>query len=247
VFQLEKIMRLYLFQLGSLQPLGIPVPGYLIQTDEGQNALVDTGFPYAFVANPPNVPGPQNTKIVVREEDYVVNRLAKIGLSVNDINILVCTHFDPDHAGNHALFQNAEFVVQRAHYEAAKAGHARSQMTRAQWDAPDLHFRLVDGDTQLLPGIELIETSGHVVGHQSLLVRLPKTGPVLLAIDAIMNSAMTNADTRPLTPADEDETTTRASTRKLAELVAREGITLSIYGHDPQQWPTLRHAPDFYD
>ena len=34
-------------------------------------------------------------------------------------------------------------------------------------------------------GLELIEISGHVPGHQSVLVRLPRTGPVLLAIDAV--------------------------------------------------------------
>ena len=46
-------------------------------------------------------------------------------------------------------------------------------------------IRLVDGDTELLPGLELIETSGHVPGHQSVLVRLPKTGAILLPIDAV--------------------------------------------------------------
>ena len=44
---------------------------------------------------------------------------------------------------------------------------------------------MVDGDTELLPGVTLIETSGHAPGHQSVLVRLPKTGAVLLVIDAV--------------------------------------------------------------
>jgi N-acyl homoserine lactone hydrolase len=44
----------------------------------------------------------------------------------------------------------------------------------------------VDGDTELLPGLTLLETSGHTPGHQSVLVRLPQTGPVLLAIDAVV-------------------------------------------------------------
>jgi len=56
---------------------------------------------------------------------------------------------------------------------------------RPQWDQPIERIRLVDGDTELLPGLELIETSGHVPGHQSVLVRLPKTGAVLLTIDAV--------------------------------------------------------------
>ena len=38
-------MRLYLLQLGFLQPLGVPVPGYVLRTKDGENILVDSGFP----------------------------------------------------------------------------------------------------------------------------------------------------------------------------------------------------------
>ena len=38
-------MRLYMLYLGTMQPGDIPVPGYLIQTDEGINILVDSGRP----------------------------------------------------------------------------------------------------------------------------------------------------------------------------------------------------------
>jgi N-acyl homoserine lactone hydrolase len=98
----------------------------------------------------------------------------------------------------------------------------------------------------LLPGIELIETTGHKPGHQSVLVRLPETGPVLLAIDAIPRMDQRDADTRIIGPADMDEANTRASTRKLMDLAAREGVTLIIHGHDPEQWKTLKLAPDYY-
>jgi glyoxylase-like metal-dependent hydrolase (beta-lactamase superfamily II) len=76
-------------------------------------------------------------------EDCVVNRLASIGLQPDNIHFLVCTHFDPDHAGNHELFSRAELLVQRSHYEVARAGHPRSQVVREHWDAPWLRYRLV--------------------------------------------------------------------------------------------------------
>jgi N-acyl homoserine lactone hydrolase len=38
-----------------------------------------------------------------------------------------------------------------------------------------------------------------------------------------------------------------ASIRKLVELTKREGVTLVIFGHDAQQWRTLKKAPEFYD
>ena len=107
-------------------------------------------------------------------------------------------------------------------------------------------IRLVDGDTELLPGLALIETSGHVPGHQSVLVRLPQTGAVLLTIDAVPFGA---GFTR---TAHEDGSNPngeagRASTIKLLELVEREQIGLVIFGHDQGQWETLKNAPAFYE
>jgi N-acyl homoserine lactone hydrolase len=115
----------------------------------------------------------------------VLEQLAQLGLDPGDIDLLICTHFDTDHCGYHAAFTRAELIVQRRHYELARSGYARFAATRSQWDHPALRYRLVEGDTQLLPGLELIETGGHVPGHQSILLRLPKTGPVLLTIDAV--------------------------------------------------------------
>ena len=239
-------MKLYLMPLALMQPLGVPVPGYVIQTEEGQTILVDSGFPHSFIDHPPAAVGPLKLQVEMRPEDHVVSRLASIGLVPGDIDFLIATHFDDDHAGNHDLFPQAEIIVQRRHYEAAQAGHPRSASVREHWDVPGLRYRLVEGDTVLLPGVELIETSGHVPGHQSVLVRLPDTGPVLLAIDAVPIETMRDPDTRLILPNDEDEAETRASTCKLAEIARRENVTLVVYGHDAAQWPTLRQAPEFY-
>ncbi len=239
-------MKLFLMQLALLQPLGVPVPGYVIQTDEGKNILIDTGFPHSFIDYPPGPVGPLSLQVEMHPEDYIVNRLATIGLRPEDISLLITTHFDADHAGNHELFPHAEIVVQRRHYEIARAGHLQSAVVRDHWDRLDLHYHLVDGDTVITPGVELIETSGHVPGHQSVLVRLPNTGPVLLMIDAVPLSSMLDPDTRIVFPGDEDEAATRASTRKAAEVARREEVALIVYGHDAEQWPTLRHAPEFY-
>src|SRR5262245_43011986 len=76
------VMKLYLLQLALLQPMGSPVPGYVIQTDEGTNILIDTGLPYSTIANPQGPPGMHPE---MHEEDYVVNRLASIGLAPHDI------------------------------------------------------------------------------------------------------------------------------------------------------------------
>ena len=177
---------------------------------------------------------------------YIVSRLSRLGLRPDDIRIVVLTHLDPDHAGGLDAFPQPEIVIQRAAHEAATGGHPRYAMTRSQWGNPDLRFRLVDGDTPLLPGIELIASAGHAPGHQAVLVRLPETGPVLLAIDAIPSRGALDPDTRPIGPFDQDEAEVRASTRKLVDLAAREGVRLIVHGHDAEQWKELKKAPEFY-
>jgi len=92
----------------------------------------------------------------------------------------------------------------------------------------------------------LIETSGHVLGHQSVLVRLPHTGPVLLAVDAVMMKRLFTPE-RSAWPNDEDEDQLRASTQKLLEIVERERVSLVVFGHDGEQWRSLKKPPDFYD
>jgi N-acyl homoserine lactone hydrolase len=238
-------MRLHLLQLAMFPPDDVPVPGYLVRMDDGTNVLVDTGFPREMIGvyRSSEQPMPR-----MDEEDFVVNRLAGIGVRPEDVAYVVCTHLDGDHAGNHDAFPGAEFVIQRAHLEAARELD-RFQGIRRHWDAPGLRYRTVDGDTELLPGIELVESGGHVPGHQSVLVRLPRTGPVLLAIDAIPSSAQMDPEGRELTPFDmpEHEAALRASTRKLLDVAEREGVTLFVRGHDAEQWRTLRKSPEFYE
>ena len=227
-------MKLYLLRLADMG--GTPAAGYLVQTDDGTNVLIDSGFPREMIGS--------SEGWTIDEDQFVVNQLAQIGVAPEDVHYLVVTHLDVDHAGAHDEFPSAEHVIQRAHHEARES--PRFQSIRSHWDAPELRYRIVDGDTELVPGVELIETSGHVPGHQSVLVRLPETGPVILAIDAIPHGDLLDPDTRAITEYDQDEEGVRASTRKLVELAHRENAALIVRGHDGAQWQGLRTLPGFY-
>lgn len=235
--------RLYLMQLGTsiIPTRPEPTPGssgcYLVQTSDGKNILIDSGLPADYT--PPSGMPPSE------HEKNALEHLADLGLRPDDIEMLICTHFDVDHAGYHDAFPQAEFIVQRQHYELARGGHPRFAAARAHWDHPSLHYRLVEGDTELLPGLTLIETSGHAPGHQSVLIDLPQTGKVLLAIDAVVLQRLFTPD-RKAWPI-EDEQMLRVSTRKLLDLVEREQVSLVVFGHDGLQWQTLKKAPAYYE
>lgn len=237
-------IRLYLLQLALIED-GTPIPGYLIQTSDGKNILIDTGYPTddAFLARERS----KGRSIV--KMTTAVDQLTALGLTPRDIQYLVCTHFDPDHSGGHDAFRWSELIVQRTHYEFVHmTENERFALTRPHWDHPDLRYRLIEGDIELVPGVELIETGGHVPGHLAVLVRLPSTGPVLLAIDAAAMKAELDPSTRlENNGVDLDPARARESALKLFDLVKREAVTLTVFGHDENLWPTLKKAPAFYD
>lgn len=236
--------KLYLLQLSTAtiprpdQPLEMVSGSYLIETGDSKHILIDSGLPADY---PPPAGAPP-----AQQQKNVLEHLADLGLRPDDIDLLICTHFDVDHAGYHDAFPQAELIVQRQHYALAQSGHPRFAAARPHWGHPALRYRLIDGDTELLPGLTLLETSGHTPGHQSVLVRLPQTGPVLLAIDAVMMQRLFTPD-RPAWPMDDNEEQLRASTRKLLDLAEREQVALVIFGHDGQQWQALKKAPAYYE
>src|SRR6266849_5668656 len=237
--------RLYLMQLSTTiiplaagQTLAMSSGCYLVQTSDEKNILIDSGLPADYTP-PPGTPPAEHEK-------NVLEHLADLDLHPDDIDLLICTHFDVDHAGYHDAFTKAEFVVQREHYDLARSGHPRFAAARAHWDHPTLRYRLIDGDTKLFDGITLLETSGHAPGHQSVLVQLPQTGPVLLAIDAVVMQRVFTVD-RKAWPNDDNEQQLRASTKKLLDLVERDRIKLVVFGHDGHQWQSLKKSPEYYE
>ena len=167
-----EIKRLH---LASISPEGgsrgqWPVHGFVITHPDGA-VLVDTG-----------VGGPEdllnNWRVV---NVAAADALAEIDMSPADISLVINTHLHFDHCGQNAVFKHAPFYVQRA------------ELDRARRDAPDLaawfdfmgaRFELLDGDTEILPGLSVIATPGHTVGHQCVVLRAGDGAADLLIGDA---------------------------------------------------------------
>jgi len=235
--------RLYLLRLGGGDipadpPISMSFGSYLVQMSDGRNVLVDTGAPPGWDVS-------DRFPTITIDFD-IITALANLGLRPGDIDLLITTHFDPDHAGMNDAFSHADIIAQRVGYEEARNGQERAAITREHWDAPDLRYRLVDGDTELLPGLTLVSTPGHAPGHQSVLVWLPNSGAVLLAIDAVAQASAFRSD-REAAPMDLDAAGAIQSSVKLLALAEREQVALVVHGHDGAQWAALKTAPAFYD
>jgi N-acyl homoserine lactone hydrolase len=221
----------------------LPVSAYLVRLDDGRNVMIDTGMSRLHIEDPQatwrgtalaNVLEPSMT-----EQDDLERHLRLLGLRPADVDFVVNTHLHFDHAGNNDLFAGATFLVQREHYTAALGNPA---FPNRYWNQPGRRFELLDGDTELFPGVEALLTPGHAPGHQSVLVRLPETGPLIICGDAIHGQAHIDRDDW---STQADPIAARASGMRLLKLAEAESATL-LFGHDADQAAGPAHTPRTY-
>ena len=179
-----EVKRLHLARLRGPDGLEWPVHGFVV-THPGGAVLVDTG-----------VGGPDRLlsdwRVVNRS---VADALGELDMTPDDIGLVINTHLHFDHCGQNAVFKQAAFYVQRAEVSRAQ----RESRELYDWfDFMNARFELLDGDTEVVPGLSVITTPGHTVGHQSVVVQAADGTSHVLIGDAAYTPRLY------LGPADED-------------------------------------------
>ncbi len=246
------IDRLYVLDCGHISAadqsrwspgvnVGVPIElsdnCYLIHHAQGW-FLWDTGLADAVAALPDGTTS-ANGALRVKRAKTLAGELDALGVKPADIKAMAVSHTHPDHIGNVGLFPQVMLYVQKAEYEWPGADGA----PRFNRDHP---VTLLEGDRDVFGdgSVVIIATPGHTPGHQSLLVRLPKTGAVVLSGDAV--HFKDNWDNRRVPPFNASKEQTSASMQRIADILAKEQGQLWI-NHDKPQTDAQKKPPEFYE
>jgi len=228
------------------QPRSFSDSCYLIRHAKGW-LLWESGVSDAIAAMPDGLTV-GNGMLTMHVRKTLRSQLQELGVSPADITRLGFSHFHGDHVGNANLFTAAKLYIQKAEYDAAFGPEpAKSGYNPAFYNKlKDNPVVVLEGDHDIFGdgSVMIYSTPGHTAGHQSLLIRLPKTGPVLLSGDAV--HFRENWEHRRVPARNFSQEQSLASMEKLATILEREHATLWI-NHDKPQTDTLKHAPEYFE
>jgi N-acyl homoserine lactone hydrolase len=211
---------------------------YLIKHSEGW-FLWDTGIPDAVAAMPNGLVPADPKAVTWKRPKTLASQLEQLGVKPDDIKAMAVSHTHPDHIGNVEMFPRAVLYVQKAEYNWPGADNKPRFK-------PEHPVSLLEGDKDVFGdgSVVILSTPGHTPGHQSLQVKLPKTGEIVLSGDAVHFKS--NWENRGVPVNNFSKEQTLASMERLSGVVTKDKAQLWI-NHDKAQRDTLKMAPGFYD
>ena len=169
---------------------GVKHPGcaYLIRTDD-RRILVDTGIGHLKQQLVAFRKARGDIFYLRQEPEWALDvQLQRFGLTPDDIDTVIMTHLHYDHLGGMPLFNNARFYVQKDELPFAfmtpRYAPFYFECMRESLIAVSDRLIVVEGDQQVVPGIELWKLGGHSPGSQAVALRTGH-GTVVLAADVI--------------------------------------------------------------
>jgi N-acyl homoserine lactone hydrolase len=254
-----KSLRLYIFDCGTIhttngdsyslkkEEMGsteMSIPCFLIVHPKGalmwdNGDIPDSAFPAGGGA----------AKVgVVTQEKPLLPQLAAVGYTPADIKYLAMSHYHGDHVANANYFSGSTWLVRKVERDrmfsdtpiprSDPANYSKLKNSKTIYIDKDEYDVFGDGK------VVIISTPGHTPGHQSLFLKLAKTGPVVLSGDLYHYPEERTLNRLPVSEFDKDQTA--RSRVAMDAFLKKTGAQLWIQ-HDIIGYAKLKKAPEFYE
>ena len=125
-------------------------------------------------------------QVKLREPEGMLHALRRLGIQPDEVDVVVTTHLHWDHAGGltrrnelgevELTFKKARHFVQRSEWDFALQPDVRSRPSYITDDFTPLAdgndlVEFLDGDAEVLPGVQIRHVGGHTPGSQVLILR----------------------------------------------------------------------------
>jgi glyoxylase-like metal-dependent hydrolase (beta-lactamase superfamily II) len=179
----------------------------------------------------------------VERTTALVAALAERGVAAEDVDVVVNTHLHFDHCGGNTrleggrlvpVFPRARYVMQKGEWEDASQPNERTRGSYREENfipiAEAHRLELVQGETEIVPGVRVVPIGGHTAYHQMVVVesegqRLLLPSDVLPSASHVAPAWITGFDLFPLG--------TLSAKKRLLDDAVESGATIAFY-HDPR-------------
>ena len=228
------------------ETIDLPVMSFLLRHAQG-NVLFDTGCHPSTTADPAARWGTMAKAMtpVCAADENLITQLESVGLDPLDIDVVVNSHFHTDHCGCNEFFKRATVFCHARELDYAQADDAiQNGILPADWKHP-MPIETFDGQHDLFGDerIVLVPLPGHTPGMTGARVTLDRDGSFLLASDAVALRANFERESHPRMTWNADQS---AGSMQEIRRIQADGTTL-IFGHDVEQWNSLRKGADAYE
>lgn len=226
----------------------------LVEHDAGL-LLIETGLGNKESAKFSNIYGVANAGADHRTA--LEDGIKSVGHRIEDVAFVIDTHLHFDHSGGNTYrdeagairpaFPRAQYIVQASEYDFATHPSERTSGSYLAHNFVPIHeagqYRLVNGESEIVPGIRVIPTPGHTPGHQCVLLESDGERAFFLA-DLIPTVAhvplpwIMGFDVEPLV--------TLETKRRILRRAQEEGWIV-CFGHDVDvAWGRVQHSDAGY-
>ncbi|HYK62220.1 MAG TPA: N-acyl homoserine lactonase family protein [Bryobacteraceae bacterium] len=238
------------FKPGELKTADMITPCFLIVHPRG-TMMWDTGEIPDSAFQSGVSPAKQGAFTVDRP---LLPQLAALGYVPKDITYLALSHYHGDHVANASLFASSTWIVQQGDRDAIFAPRQDNGKKLGGVGDPKYFEALATSKTMLLKGedhdvfgdgtVTIKFTPGHTPGHQSLYLKLAKTGPVLLSGDLYHYPEEITYKRIPSFDFDKEQT---AKSRAMIEDFVKKNKAQLWIQHDYTAGIKRKIAPEYYD